>query len=402
MQDIRKQFPIFDRLLPNGKKLVYLDSANSSQKPQRVMDRLYGFYAQEYSSVGRSIHQLSSGASQCLTDSREAVAKFLNAGSPDEIVFTKSATEAINTIAESFGRTQRDHYEIICSELEHNSNYLPWHLQRAHKNATIKFLPLKDDYTLDVDKLESLITKKTKMIAITQLSNVTGEIIDVKKVCEIAHSKDIAVFIDGTQAVQHMKVDVQDIDCDFYCVSGHKMYGPSGVGALYAKAKWLDELSPFQGGGGTVLDATQEVIQYAQGPKKWEAGTHPIAEIIALKEAIDFYYDVGFDNILNHEKELIDYLYGKLASDDNIQLLCGDKPNAVLSFNVKGIHHEDLAMFLDEYGIATRPGQHCAMLFHKKFGLTGSVRVSLGIYNTKDEMDFFVDSLNEIKRKLSK
>ena len=261
---------------------------------------------------------------------------------------------------------------------------------------------MKDDYTLDVDKLESLITKKTKMIAITQLSNVTGEIIDVKKVCEIAHSKDIAVFIDGTQAVQHMKVDVQDIDCDFYCVSGHKMYGPSGVGALYAKAKWLDELSPFQGGGGTVLDATQEVIQYAQGPKKWEAGTHPIAEIIALKEAIDFYYDVGFDNILNHEKELIDYLYGKLASDDNIQLLCGDKPNAVLSFNVKGIHHEDLAMFLDEYGIATRPGQHCAMLFHKKFGLTGSVRVSLGIYNTKDEMDFFVDSLNEIKRKLSK
>ena len=402
MEHIRKQFPIFNRLLPNGKKLVYLDSANSSQKPQRVMDRLYDFYAQEYSSVGRSIHQLSTGASQCLADSREAVAKFLNAGSVDEIVFTKSATEAINTIAESFGRTQRDHYEIICSELEHNSNYLPWHLQRAHKNATIKFLPLKDDYTLDVDKLESLITKKTKMIAITQLSNVTGEIIDVKKVCEIAHSKDIAVFIDGTQAVQHMKVDVQDIDCDFYCVSGHKMYGPSGVGALYAKEKWLDELSPFQGGGGTVLDATQEVIQYAQGPKKWEAGTHPIAEIIALKEATDFYYDVGFDNILNHEKELVDYLYGKLVSDNDIQLLCGDKPNAVLSFNVKGIHHEDLAMFLDEYGIATRPGQHCAMLFHKKFNLTGSVRVSLGIYNTKDEMDFFVDSLNEIKRKLSK
>ncbi len=402
MEHIRKQFPIFNRLLPNGKKLVYLDSANSSQKPQRVMDRLYDFYAQEYSSVGRSIHQLSSGASQRLNESREAVAKFLNAGSTDEIVFTKSATEAINTIAESFGRTQRDHYEIICSELEHNSNYLPWHLQRAHKNATIKFLPLKDDYTLDVGKLESLITKKTKMIAITQLSNVTGEIIDVKKVCEIAHSKDIAVFIDGTQAVQHMKVDVQDIDCDFYCVSGHKMYGPSGVGALYAKAKWLDELSPFQGGGGTVLDATQEVIQYAQGPKKWEAGTHPIAEIIALKEATDFYYDVGFDNILNHEKELIDYLYGKLVGDNDIQLLCGDKPNAVLSFNVKGIHHEDLAMFLDEYGIATRPGQHCAMLFHKKFGLTGSVRVSLGVYNTKDEMDFFVDSLNEIKRKLSK
>ena len=402
MEHIRKQFPIFNRLLPNGKKLVYLDSANSSQKPQRVMDRLYDFYAQEYSSVGRSIHQLSSGASQRLNESREAVAKFLNAGSTDEIVFTKSATEAINTIAESFGRTQSDHYEIICSELEHNSNYLPWHLQRAHKNATIKFLPLKDDYTLDVGKLESLITKKTKMIAITQLSNVTGEIIDVKKVCEIAHSKDIAVFIDGTQAVQHMKVDVQDIDCDFYCVSGHKMYGPSGVGALYAKAKWLDELSPFQGGGGTVLDATQEVIQYAQGPKKWEAGTHPIAEIIALKEATDFYYDVGFDNILNHEKELIDYLYGKLVGDNDIQLLCGDKPNAVLSFNVKGIHHEDLAMFLDEYGIATRPGQHCAMLFHKKFGLTGSVRVSLGVYNTKDEMDFFVDSLNEIKRKLSK
>jgi cysteine desulfurase/selenocysteine lyase len=402
MQNIRKQFPIFNRLLPNGKKLVYLDSANSSQKPQRVMDRLYDFYAHEYSSVGRSIHQLSSGASQCLTESREAVAKFLNAGSLDEIVFTKSATEAINTIAESFGRTQSDHYEIICSELEHNSNYLPWHLQRAHKNATIKFLPLKDDYSLDVDKLESLITNKTKMIAITQLSNVTGEIINVKKVCEIAHSKGIAVFVDGTQAAQHMKVDVQDIDCDFYCISGHKMYGPSGVGALYAKAKWLDELSPFQGGGGTVIDATQEVIQYADGPKKWEAGTHPVAEIIALKEAIDFYYDVGFDNILNHEKQLAEYLYGKLASDNDIQLLCGNNPNAVLAFNIKGIHHEDMAMFLDEYGIATRPGQHCAMLFHKKFDLTGSLRVSLGVYNNKDEMDFFVDSLNEIKRKLSK
>ena len=402
MQHIRKQFPIFNKPLPNGQKLVYLDTANSSQKPKRVLDRLYDFYAQEYSSVGRSIHQLSSNASQRLTESREAVAKFLNAGSMNEIIFTKSATEAINTIAESFGRTQRDHYEIICSELEHNSNYLPWHLQRAHKNATIKFIPLKDNYTLDVDKLPELITKKTKMIAVTHLSNVTGEIIDVKKICEIAHSKGIAVFVDGTQGAPHMKVDVRDLDCDFYCISGHKMYGPSGVGALYAKEKWLDELSPFQGGGGTVFDVTQDVIQYADGPKKWEAGTHPVAEIIALKEAIDFYYDVGFDNMLNHEKQLVEYLYEKLASDNDIQLLCGDKPNAVLSFNIKGIHHEDMSMFLDEYGIATRPGQHCAMLFHKRFGLTGSVRVSLGVYNTKEEMDFFVDSLNEIKRKLSK
>jgi cysteine desulfurase/selenocysteine lyase len=401
MQEIRKQFPIFDKLLPNGKKLVYLDSANSSQKPKRVLDRLYDFYAQEYSSVGRSIHQLSTGASQCLTDSREAVAKFLNAGSVDEIVFTKSATEAINTIAESFGRTQRDHYEIICSELEHNSNYLPWHLQRAHKNATIKFIPLKDDYTLDVDKLESLITNKTKIIVITHLSNVTGEVIDVKKICEIAHSKGIAVFVDGTQGAPHMKVDVQDIDCDFYCISGHKMYGPSGVGALYAKEHWLNELSPFQGGGGTVVDVTQNVIQYADGPKKWEAGTHPVAEIVALKEAIDFYDDVGFDKMVNHEKQLIEYLYEKLSSDNDIELLCGNKPNAVLSFNIKGIHHEDMAIFLDEYGIATRPGQHCAMLFHKRFNLTGSVRVSLAVYNTKEEVDFFLETLSEIKSRLS-
>jgi len=401
MLTIREQFPIFKKLLPNGKKLVYLDSANSSQKPQRVIDRLSKFYSEEYSSVGRSIHQLSTIALMCLEQSRVAVAKFLNAESQDEIVFTKSATEAINTIAESFGRTQRDHYEIICSELEHNSNYLPWHLQRAHKNATIKFIPLKDDYTLDIEQLPKLITEKTKIITITHLSNVTGEVIDVKKVCEIAHSKGIPVFVDGTQGAPHIKVDVQDLDCDFYCISGHKMYGPSGIGALYAKEKWIEELSPYQGGGGTVVDVTQNVIQYANGPKKWEAGTHPIAEIVGLKEAINFYSDTGFDKMLNHEKQLIEYLYEKLASDNDIELLCGNKPKAVLSFNVKGIHHEDLAIFLDADGIATRPGQHCAMLFHKRFNLTGSVRVSIGVYNTKEEIDFFLESLGKIKNRLS-
>ena len=402
MKHIRDQFPIFKKMLPNGKPLVYFDSANSAQKPQRVIDRLTKFYTEEYSSVGRSIHQLSINATECLEQSRLTVAKFLNAGSEEEIIFTKSATEAINSIAESFGRTQKKPYEIICTELEHHSNYLPWHLQRLQGKASLKFIPLKDDYSLDIDKLEELITKKTKIIAITQLSNVTGEIVDVKKVCEIAHKKGIAVFVDGTQAAPHMRVDVQDIDCDFYCISGHKMYGPSGVGALYAKKKWIDELTPYMSGGGTVAKVTTDEVEYAPGPKKWEAGTHPIAEIIALKEAIDFYYDNDFDAMLKYEHELVEYAYKKMIDRGDMQVLCNGKPNAVLSFNLDGIHNSDLAMFLDQYGIATRPGHHCTQILHDKFGLSGSCRISLGVYNTREELDYFFECIDSIKKAVIK
>jgi cysteine desulfurase/selenocysteine lyase len=401
MEHIRSQFPIFNKKLPSGNTLVYLDSANSCQKPQRVIDRMNKFLTEEYSSVGRSIHELSNNATTLVENSRQAVADFINAQDRDEIVFTKSATEAINMVSTAFGRTMQPGDEIITTEVEHHSNYIPWHLQRKFNGAVIKFLKVNEQHQINIDELESLITDRTKIVAITHVSNTTGQTIDVKRVCEIAHKHGIAVAVDGTQGAPHIKVDVRDIDCDFYAMSGHKMYGPSGIGVMYAKRKWIDELDPALGGGGMITTVSHDDVAFAEGSKKWEAGTLAITEIVGLHEALNFYADTGFDNMIEHEEQVIDYAYQKMSELLGMKFIGTDKRSAVISFNLGNIHHQDLAVFLDAYGIATRPGHHCTQMLHRQIGWSGSCRISTGVYSTKQEIDYFIDSLKEIYNKFN-
>jgi len=401
MEHIRSQFPILNRKLPSGNTLVYLDSANSCQKPQRVIDRMNKFLTEEYSSVGRSIHELSNHATSLVENSRQAVANFINAQDREEIVFTKSATEAINMVSTAFGRTMQPGDEIITTEVEHHSNYIPWHLQRKFNGAVIKFLKVNEQHQINIDELESLITDRTKIVAITHVSNTTGQTIDVKRVCEIAHKHGIAVAVDGTQGAPHIKVDVRDIDCDFYAMSGHKMYGPSGIGVMYAKRKWIDELDPALGGGGMITTVSHDDVAFAEGSKKWEAGTLAITEIVGLHEALNFYADTGFDDMVEHEEQVIDYAYQKMSELLGMKFIGTDKRSAVISFNLGNIHHQDLASFLDTYGIATRPGHHCTQMLHRQIGWSGSCRISTGVYSTKQEIDYFIDSLKEIYNKFN-
>ena len=401
MEHIRSQFPILNRKLPSGKPLVYFDSANSSQKPQRVIDRMNKFMTEEYSSVGRSIHELSNHATALVEKSRQAVADFINAYDKDEIVFTKSATEAINMISTAFGRTMKPSDEIITTEIEHHSNYIPWHLQRKFNGSVIKFLKVNDQHQINIDELESLITERTKIIAITHLSNTTGQVIDIKKVCEIAHKHNIAVAVDGTQGAPHVKADVRDLDCDFYSMSGHKMYGPSGIGVMYAKGKWIDNLDPALGGGGMIETVSHDDVEFAQGSKKWEAGTLAVTEIVGLNEALNFYVNTDFEKMIQHEHEVISYAYQKMSELSDMKFIGTDERSAVISFNLGNIHHQDMAMFLDAYGIATRPGHHCTQMLHRQIGWTGSCRISTGVYSTKQEVDYFIDCLKEIYKRFN-
>ena len=380
---------------------MYLDSANSSQKPQRVIDRMNDFMTNEYSSIGRSIHELSNNATMLVEKSRQAVADFINAREPDEIVFTKSATESINMIATAFGRTMKPGDEIITTEVEHHSNYIPWHLQRKFNGAVIKFLKLDDQHQINIDQIESLITSHTRIIAITHVSNTTGQTIDIKRVCEIAHKHNIAVAIDGTQGAPHVKIDVRDVDCDFYVMSGHKMYGPSGIGVLYAKREWIDNLDPALGGGGMITTVSQDDVEFAEGAKKWEAGTLAVTEIVGLHEALKFYKNTGFDKMIEHEERLIEYAYDQLSTLPGIKFIGTKNRSAVISFNLEGIHHQDLAMFLDSYGIAVRPGHHCTQMLHRQIGWSGSCRISTGVYNTMEEIDYLISCLKEIQQKFS-
>ena len=399
MLDIKSQFPILNKKLPSGNTLVYLDSANSTQKPQVVIDRMNKFLTEEYSSIGRSIHELSNHATMVVEDSRKAVAEFINANESDEIVFTKSATESINMVAKAFGRTMQPGDEIITTEVEHHSNYIPWHLERKFNKFSIKFLKLDDKHQLNIDELESLITDRTKIIAITQLSNTTGQVVDIKRVCEIAHKHNIAVAVDGTQGAPHMKVDVQDLDCDFYCMSGHKMYGPSGIGVMYAKRKWIDELDPALGGGGMITTVSHDDVEFAEGCRKWEAGTLAVTEIVGLHEAIKFYNTIGFDKMLEHEQQVINYAYNEMKKIDGMKFIGTEDRKAVISFNIGNIHHQDMAEFLDAYGIATRPGHHCTQMLHRQIGWTGSCRISTGVYNTTQEIDYLIECLKKIRNK---
>ena len=399
LNNIKNQFPIFSKKI-NGKSLVYLDSSNSSQKPISVLNKLDEFYRYEFSNVGRSIHSLAVKATNKFDETRVSIKNFINAKSKDEIIFTKNATESINLVASTFGQQNINKGdEILITELEHHSNYVPWHYLRKIKGAVIKFAPINEDGDIEINKFEKLITPKTKIVGITHLSNVTGTIVPVKEIVEIAHKKNIPVLIDGCQSAPHIKIDVQDIDCDFYVMSAHKVYGPTGVGILYGKKKWLENLPPYIGGGGMISEVKKDKITYASLPEKYEAGTMPTAEVIAFNESIKFMNSIGIENLMNHEKELTNYALEKLKKINAVKLIGNPKNKAgVISFTIKGIHPHDIATILDEDGVAIRAGHHCCQILHEKLNLSATARVSLGIYNTKEDIDILCKAIENCRK----
>ena len=399
LNNIKNQFPIFSKKI-NGKSLVYLDSSNSSQKPISVLNKLDEFYRYEFSNVGRSIHSLAVKATNKFDETRVSIKNFINAKSKDEIIFTKNATESINLVASTFGQQNINKGdEILITELEHHSNYVPWHYLRKIKGAVIKFAPINEDGDIEINKFEKLITPKTKIVGITHLSNVTGTIVPVKEIVEIAHKKNIPVLIDGCQSAPHIKIDVQDIDCDFYVMSAHKVYGPTGVGILYGKKKWLENLPPYIGGGGMISEVKKDKITYASLPEKYEAGTMPTAEVIAFNESIKFMNSIGIENLMNHEKELTNYALEKLKKINSVKLIGNPKNKAgVISFTIKGIHPHDIATILDEDGVAIRAGHHCCQILHEKLNLTATARASLGIYNTKEDIDILCKAIENCRK----
>jgi len=395
LSNIKKEFPIF-----KNKNLIYLDSANSSQKPQSVIDRINDFYSNEFSNVGRSVHALSIAATNNYENTRISVQKYINAKSKDEIVFTKGATEAINLVANTFGQKYlKEGDEILLTELEHHSNYVPWHYLRSLKGVKIEFAEVNEDGEVSVESIAKKITSNTKIIAVTHLSNVTGAILPIKEITELAHSKGIPVLIDGCQGAPHLKLDMQDLDCDFYTISCHKMYGPTGLGILYAKKKWLEELPPYQGGGGMIKEVKKDSISYGDLPNKYEAGTMATAQVVAFDQSIKFLEKIGMNNVIQHEKELIDYGQEILRKNNSVKLVGNPKKKgAVLSFTIEGIHPHDIATILDEDGVAIRAGHHCCQILHETLGMAATARASLGIYNTTEDIDRLNSSINKCKK----
>ena len=399
ISNIKKEFPIFDNKVHNN-DLVYLDSANSSQKPRVVVDRIYDFYTKEFSNVGRSVHYLAVAATNLYENTRTSVQKFINAKDSNEIVFTKGATEAINLVASTFGQNHlKEGDEVLLTELEHHSNYVPWHYLRKSKGIKIEFAEINEDGEVTLESIEKKITPKTKIIGVTHLSNVTGAILPIKEIVQLAHSKNIPVLVDGCQGAPHLKLDMQDLDCDFYAISCHKMYGPTGLGILYAKKKWLEQLPPYQGGGGMIGEVKKDGITYGDLPNKYEAGTMATAQVIAFDQSIKFLNKIGMDNIIKHEKELIEYGQEILRKNNSVKLIGNPKTKgSVLSFTIDGIHPHDIATILDEDGVAIRAGHHCCQILHDKLDIAASARASLGVYNTKDDLDKLNSSINKCKK----
>ena len=396
IKDIKKHFPIFEQKI-NGKSLVYLDSANSSQKPKKVIDSLNKFYSEDFANVGRGIYTLAANASEQYENTRLALKKFINASNESEIIFTKNSTESLNLVASCYGsKFINEGDEIISTELEHHANFVPWHFLRKKKGAVIKFLEIDDKGNLKIEDLEKLITKKTKIISLTHMSNVTGTIVDIKKVVEIAKIHNIPVCVDGTQGAAHLDLNLKDIDCDFYAFSGHKMYGPTGVGILNIKYKWLEAFEPFIGGGGMIDNVSKEDINYAKGAWKFEAGTMPTAEIIALNESINFINSIGKQEIIKHENQLTKKALKDLKNIKEVSVVGDPKTRGgVFSFNLKDIHSHDVSTIFDSEGIAVRGGHHCCQILHDKLNLNSSVRVSFGVYNDEKDIDVLLKGIGK-------
>jgi cysteine desulfurase/selenocysteine lyase len=391
---VRADFPILAREV-YGKPLVYLDNAASAQKPRAVLDRMRYAYEQEYANVHRGLHFLANATTEAYEGARETVRSFLNAESTAEIIFTRNATEAINLVAYSFGLARiREGDEIMLSLLEHHSNIVPWHFHRERKGAVIKWVPVDDDGNFLLDEFEKLFTPRTKIVAVTHMSNALGTIVPVKDVVRIAHAHGVPVLLDGSQAAVHLPVDVRDIGCDFYVFTGHKLYGPSGIGALYARRELLEEMPPFNGGGEMIRDVTQDVVTYAELPYKFEAGTPAIVPAIGLAAAIDYVRSLGQARIVAHEQALLKQATDRLSRINSLRILGRPREKgAIVSFEMKGAHPHDVATVIDRSGVAVRAGTHCALPLLNRFGTTATCRASFALYNTPAEIDVLAEAL---------
>jgi cysteine desulfurase/selenocysteine lyase len=391
---IRADFPILSMQV-YGKPLVYLDNAASAQKPQAVLDRLHQAYTSEYANVHRGLHYLANAATEGYEGAREKVRAFLNAARTEEIVFTRNATEAINLVAYSFAQERiKPGDEIVISIMEHHSNIVPWHFLRERFGAVIKWAPVDDDGNFLLDEFEKLLTDRTKMVAITQMSNALGTIVPVKEVTALAHARGIPVLIDGAQGAVHLDVDVQDIGCDFYAMTGHKLYGPTGIGVLYGKYAHLSGMRPFNGGGEMIKEVFQDRVIYGEPPHRFEAGTPAIVQAIGLGAAIDYVQSVGKARIRAHEQAVVGYAHERLGEINSLRIIGTAKDKgAIVSFELKGAHPHDVATIIDRSGVAVRAGTHCVMPLLSRFGVSATCRASFAMYNTKAEVDSLAQAL---------
>ena len=392
---IRSEYPILARKIFD-RQLVYLDTAATSQTPQCVVDKICDMYHTKKANVHRGVHQLSQEATDCMENTREKVRRFLNADSTEEIIFTRGTTEAINLVASSYGEKLCNGDEIILTAMEHHSNIVPWQLLQQRKRIRINVVPINEKGELRQDIYENMFTENTRLVAFCHVSNVLGTVNPVKQMIEIARRHGVPVLVDGAQAAPHIRVDVKDLDADFYVMSAHKMYGPTGVGVLYAKKEFLERMSPYQGGGEMIGNVSFEKTTFAALPYKFEAGTPDFVGIAAFAEAIDYIDRLGIDNIAAHEQQLLDYATRRLMEIPGMRIFgTADHKSGVISFLVGNIHHYDMGMLLDKQGVAVRTGHHCAETLMHTLGIEGTVRASFGVYNTPEEIDTFVDAVKK-------
>ncbi|MFC2515083.1 MAG: aminotransferase class V-fold PLP-dependent enzyme [Prevotella melaninogenica] len=395
---VRESFPILSRTI-YGKPLVYLDNGATTQKPLCVLDAMQEEYLNVNANVHRGVHWMSQQATDLHEAARETVRKFINARSTTEIVFTRGTTESLNLVASSFVEDcMKEGDEVIVSTMEHHSNIVPWQLQEQRKGIVLKVIPMTDEGELLLEEYEKLFTERTKLVSVTQISNVLGTINPVKEMIRIAHEHGVPVVVDGAQSVPHFAVDVQDLDCDFLAFSGHKVYGPTGVGVLYGKEEWLDQLPPYQGGGEMIERVSFEKTTFERPPLKFEAGTPDYIATHGLATALDYVTSLGMDNILAHEQDLTRYALQQLREIEGMHIYGhrNDSGDAVISFNVGDIHHMDLGTLLDQLGIAVRTGHHCAQPLMDRLGILGTIRASFGLYNTREEVDALVAGIKRI------
>jgi len=396
VERIREDFPILGMQV-YGKPLVYLDNAASAQKPKAVLDRIQEAYTSEYANVHRGLHYLANAATEGYEGAREKVRALLNATSTDEIVFTRNATEAMNLVAYTFGRERiKPGDEIVLSIMEHHSNIVPWHFLRERYGAVIKWAPIDDEGNFLLDEFERLLTPRTRMVAVTHMSNMLGTVVPVKEVVRIAHERGIPVLVDGAQGAVHLDVDVQDIGCDFYAITGHKIYGPTGIGALYGRRDLLAAMPPFNGGGEMIRDVFEDRVTYGDPPHRFEAGTPPIVQAIGLGAAIDYVNAIGKARIRAHETAVSAYAHERLREINSIRIFGAAKDKGpIVSFEMKGAHPHDVATIIDRSGVAVRAGTHCVMPLLNRFGVTATCRASFGLYNTREEVDVLANALRK-------
>ena len=394
VERLRADFPILNEK-PYGKKLVYLDNAASAQKPRQVIERMTQVYEHEYANVHRGLHYLANAATDAFEGARASVRRFLNAESVDEIVFTRSATEAINLVASSFGLAHIGAGdEILLSIMEHHSNIVPWHFHRERKGAVLNWIEIDDDGHIDLEAFERQITRKTRIVAVTHMSNVLGAPTPIAEIVKIAHAHGVPVLVDGSQGAVHLDVDVRALDADFYILTGHKVYGPTGIGVLYGKKKWLESLPPFNGGGEMIEVVTRDRVTYNSPPHRFEAGTPPIVQAVGLGAALDYMDNVGRAAIRAHEADLTAYAMERLSRINSLRIIGAAKDKGpIVSFEMKGAHAHDVATVIDRAGVAVRAGTHCAMPLLERFGATSTCRASFALYNTREEIDALAEAL---------